>query len=108
RAAGVPWPPVVTLADPATPGDRHAAVGAASPLRAASDDDRQAVGELLGAERGSDLGLDAVLGEQLRHPRCVGQHICVTLVVTAPRAVVVADERRHVADEGGGSRTRVL
>src|SRR5918995_1129659 len=69
-------------------------------LRRAVAEERTKPGrELLGAERGGNARFDTVRGEERRNASGVDQHVVVALVVTAPGAVVVADEGRHLPDE---------
>src|SRR5512132_3809500 len=85
------------------PGHRFSTFAPTEPrkgLRRAVADERTKPGrELLGAEGGRNARFDAVRGEERRSASGVEQDVVVTLVVTAPGAVVVADERRHLPDE---------
>ena len=64
-----------------------------------SGDHAQTLGQGLGAERGSDAGLDAVPAQERGDLRGVGEHVLVVLAVAPPGAVGVGHERGDVADE---------
>src|SRR5215469_7170883 len=66
-------------------------------------DRAHAGGQGLGAERGSDAGLDAVLAQQRGNLRGIDEHVLVVLAITPPGAVGAPHERGDVAASGPGS-----